>query len=460
MDLPSCALSCFIQAVGNSTCAISDFACICADARISAQLEPCVLGACTIKEALRTKNLTYSTCDYPSSNDTTIFPLTNLIGIIVAILAVALRVTYRAMDRRLGLDDIMIVISLFFAAAVSGIGLKLRDYGLGKDMWTIPFEDIRQILKLFFIEEELYCICVALIKISMLLLYLRLFPNRGLRIAVFVALALTIAWGVVSSFVLLFSCWPISYYWNEWDGEHVGRCISHNNILLAHSTINIILDVGVVCIPMPTLLRLQMPLEKRLGVCVMFAVGIVVTVISIFRLVETVGFNSTTNPTKDFVAVGIWSLLEFDVAIMCACLPAIRALCIHVYKILIKQPLESLSSALSKSNNAYSSGAGFGSGSGSGSRSHARSLDPYHATSPKSSPDNPEQFIQLQEVKSGGDDTLCEGTATTTSPKMKRLSIFSRRSSEPRSPSSATLPRSPGAGSAHLSWLKENDQYP
>ncbi|KAL2857733.1 hypothetical protein BJY01DRAFT_201994 [Aspergillus pseudoustus] len=449
MDLPSCALSCFLEAVGNSTCAISDFACICADALIRAQLEPCVLGACTVKEALHTKNLTYTTCGYPTSNDTKVFPLTNLVGIVVAILAVALRVMYRAMDRRLGLDDIMIIIALLFAAAVSGIGLKLRDYGLGKDMWTIPSDDIRQTLKLFFIEEELYCICVALVKISMLLLYLRLFPNGRIRSAVFVALGLTAAWEVVSFFVLLFSCWPISYYWNQWDGEHKGRCISHNNFLLAHSTINIVLDVAVVCIPMPTLMRLQMPLEKRLGVCVMFAVGIVVTVISIFRLVETVGFNSTTNPTKDFVPVGIWSLLELDVAIMCACLPAIRALVIHVYNTYIKEPIASrISSSRNKLSNAY--GSGGGSQTGTGSRSRA----PYH-TATISNPDNPEQFIRLEDIESG-DDALVTPPATA-SPKTKRHSIFSRRSNEPRSPGSATLPRSPGVGSAHISWLKEND---
>ncbi|KAL2808665.1 CFEM domain-containing protein [Aspergillus granulosus] len=372
MDLPSCALTCFIGAVSNSTCAISDFACICTDAQIGAELEPCVLSACTVKEALHTKNLTYTACGYPTSNDATIFPLTNLIGILVATLAVALRVSYRAIDRRLGFDDIMIIISLLFAAAISGIGLKLRDYGLGKDIWTIPFDDIRQTLKLFFIEEALYCICVALIKISMLLLYLRLFPNSGIRVA-----------------VLLFSALQLP-------------------------------GVFVICIPMPTLWNLQMPLEKRLGVCIMFAVGIVVTVISIFRLVETVGFNSTTNPTKDFVPVGIWSLLEFDVAIMCACLPAIRALFLRFYMAFIKEPIESrISSARNKFNSAY------GSNSGAGSCSRARSQDPYHVAS-KPTPDNLEQFIQLEEMESGNDSLST--LPTTKSPKTKRHSIFSRRS--------------------------------
>lgn len=152
---------------------------------------------------------------------------------------------------------------------------SVRNYGLGKDMWTIPFDNIRQILKLFFIEEEMYCVCIATIKISILCLYLNIFPNRGVRIATYIMLAISLVWAIVSFFVLLFSCSPISYYWDMWDGEHTGKCMSHDKILVAHSISNIILDVLIVAIPMPTLATLHMPLEKRLGVCVMFAVGIV-----------------------------------------------------------------------------------------------------------------------------------------------------------------------------------------
>ncbi|BCS24862.1 CFEM domain-containing protein [Aspergillus puulaauensis] len=349
MDLPSCALPCLISAVGNSTCALTDTACVCGTPQIAAQLEPCIMAACTVKEALTSKNMTYTMCDYPVSDDTAVFPITNIVGIVVAIVAVLMRLANRALDRRLALDDYILIFTLLLAAGISGIGIELRNYGLGKDMWRIPFDDIRQILKLFFIEEEMYCVCIATIKISILCLYLNIFPNRGVRIATYIMLAISLVWAIVSFFVLLFSCSPISYYWDMWDGEHTGKCMSHDKILVAHSVSNIVLDVLIVAIPMPTLATLHMPLEKRLGVCVMFAVGIVVTVISIFRLVETVGFNQTTNPTRDFVPVGIWSLLEFDVAIMCACMPAIRSLIIRIYRGQFKPHITALTNSLSGS---------------------------------------------------------------------------------------------------------------
>jgi hypothetical protein len=109
----------------------------------------------------------------------------------------------------------------------------------------------------------------------MLLLYLRLFPSKTLRLTVFITLAITIAWGTATFLAQLFSCSPINYFWKKWDGEHEGHCTSHNALLIAHAIMNIVLDVVVIGIPMPILFKLHMSREKKVGMCVMFAVGIV-----------------------------------------------------------------------------------------------------------------------------------------------------------------------------------------
>ncbi|KAL3455725.1 hypothetical protein BJX64DRAFT_281876 [Aspergillus heterothallicus] len=338
-SLPSCALTCLISAISNSTCSLTDFDCICADTALNAALAPCIAGTCTIKEALTAQNYSYTTCAYPANENTTVYHVINIVGIIVAIVSVALRITNRVVGGQTGLDDYTIVAALLVAVAIAGVGFPLRTYGLGKNIWSVPFDHISETLKLFFVEENLYCVCIAFIKSSMLLLYLRLFPSKTLRLTVFIALAITLSWGTATFLAQLFSCAPINYFWEKWDGEHEGHCTSHNALLLAHAIMNIVMDVVVIAIPMPILWTLHMSFEKKVGMCVMFAVGIVVTVISIFRLVEAVGFNSTTNPTKDFVPVGMWSLLEIDIGIMCACMPGIRALCKRLHAVFSPKPL-------------------------------------------------------------------------------------------------------------------------
>ncbi|KAL3467197.1 hypothetical protein BJX64DRAFT_192222 [Aspergillus heterothallicus] len=410
-SLPECALTCLIGAISNSTCALTDFACVCADAQLNAALEPCIAGTCTIKESLTAQNYSYTTCQYPASDNTLTFPVVNIVGIIVAIISVALRLFNRVMVGQVGLDDYTIVAALFVAVAISGVGFPLKTHGLGQNIWSIPFPDIDECMKLFFIEEVLYTISTALIKCSMLLLYLRLFPNRLLRIAVFTSLSITSAWAVGSFFAQLFSCTPISYYWKQWDMEHEGHCVDHNDLLLSHSIINIILDVLVIGLPMPVLVKLHMPLEKRVGMVLMFGVGLVVTVISILRLVETVGFNSTTNPTKDFVPVGVWSLLEIDIGIMCSCMPGIRALCKRLYAILLNKPTGYTRSGSSRSKPSHSGGSG-SKASGGGSNSQRQISPQNYPSKSKSSPGSngiSGQFIRLTEVEtadsvSGSDD--------------------------------------------------------
>lgn len=129
--------------------------------------------------------------------------------------------------------------------------------------------------QLFFVEQALYCVSISLIKSSMLFLYLRLFPDKILRVLVYITLAITISWGVSSLVALCLACRPLPYYWNRWDGEHEGKCVALDVLLLEHAIVNIVLDVVIVGLPMPTLLRLQMSLEKRVGMCLMFAMGIV-----------------------------------------------------------------------------------------------------------------------------------------------------------------------------------------
>ncbi|KAF9895105.1 hypothetical protein FE257_000007 [Aspergillus nanangensis] len=364
-SLPSCALICLSRVIQNSTCSLSDFACICQDTQLNSALQPCILQSCTVREALTAQKFSYTTCQYPTSDDTHVFPVINIVGIIIAILAVTLRVGGRVVSSKMGWDDYTILFALFIAAAIAGIGFPMGSHGLGKDMWMVSFDNITYTLKLFFIEENLYVVCIAMIKSSMLLLYLRLFPNQALRIAVQITLAITVAWGIASLFAQVFSCSPIRYYWQSWDGQHKGKCISHNALLLANAVINIVLDVVVIGLPMPTLMKLRMSLGKRIGMCMMFAVGIIVTVISILRLYEGVGFNSTTNPTsepfspdtsqtqlanldptpEDFVPVGIWSLLEVYLGIMCSCMPGIRASCKYVWAAITNQKLPTGSSS-------------------------------------------------------------------------------------------------------------------
>ncbi|KAL3485491.1 hypothetical protein BJX62DRAFT_38238 [Aspergillus germanicus] len=330
--LPSCALLCLTEAVGSSSCSLLDIDCVCQDVQLVAQVQACGLQNCTIKENLNAVRFLYDTCDYPVVVDNKVFPGIVIAGIILSSIAVTLRITGRLIGSRLGLDDAVIVLSLATTLSISIIGLVFTHLGLGRDIWFLPFHDITKILHLYYFEEMLYIASIALTKVSMLLLFLRLFPDENFRRATYIVLAFTICWGLGIFFANVFSCQPISYFWHMWDGEHEGKCISHAHLLWSHAIINILLDVVIIGLPLSTLVKLKLTLGKKVGICSMFAVGLVVTVISILRLVSSLDFDMLDNPTKNFVSIGIWSLVEVYLSIISVCMPGIRAFFNYTYR--------------------------------------------------------------------------------------------------------------------------------
>lgn len=59
---PRIQITCFLDAIGNSSCTISDQACVCRDEDLETQATACIMETCTVREALFTKNLTATSC--------------------------------------------------------------------------------------------------------------------------------------------------------------------------------------------------------------------------------------------------------------------------------------------------------------------------------------------------------------------------------------------------------------
>ncbi|KAL4928119.1 CFEM domain-containing protein [Aspergillus undulatus] len=323
--LPRCATECLLQAGSASSCELTDMQCICKDTQLQTLLQGCILQSCSVKEAFTAKRLSDMTCGVTPEAQTDTLVIVSTIFLVIAIICVLLRAAGRLMGSSLGMDDLAIALGLGVAIAIGVIAFRIRDLGLGQDIWMISFGNIDKILELFNVLTTIYPPCISLIKMSMLFLYLRLFPGNKIRLVTIITLVLTTVWGIIYTIVGTFVCTPRSYAWTSWDGEHQGTCLNETAIVVSHAIINIILDVFVIGLPIPTLLKLKLSNTKKAGVCMMFLIGLLVTVLSILRLSTTTGFMKSSNPTRDFVPVSIWSVLEIDLGIICACLPGTRA---------------------------------------------------------------------------------------------------------------------------------------
>jgi len=198
--------------------------------------------------------------------------------------------------------------------------------GLGRDIWTLQPEQITNVLFYYYLGEIFYVVALGLSKVSILFLYLRVFPAKSFRMLTFIVMGLSAAYTLAFFIVTTWQCLPVSLAWTQWDGLQEGTC---NDIHLQGwiaAAINIALDAVVMILPLRHLATLNMSLKKKLMVVSMFSVGIFVVVVSAIRLYSLVHFANTQNITWNYVDAGFWSLIEIDVSIVCGCMPAHRFL--------------------------------------------------------------------------------------------------------------------------------------
>jgi len=128
-------------------------------------------------------------------------------------------------------------------------------------------------------SEVIYNISITLTKLSILFFYLRIFGPAAfptLRRAIFITIGVTVAAGLSFCMTMVFQCTPVDSFWNflEYDRrEQPSHCIDINACGWAHGAVTFALDLWLMALPMPVLLKLSLPRRKKAEVCLMFAVG-------------------------------------------------------------------------------------------------------------------------------------------------------------------------------------------
>ncbi|KAM6508339.1 hypothetical protein FALCPG4_018212 [Fusarium falciforme] len=350
-EYPDCAAECIRGALQGGFCAPSNQTCLCIDQEFQQNVTSCVSASCTIPEALTAKNSSLADCGAPIRDSAQQFANLSNGLIVVTGIFVAIRLGYKIKASTINLDigDWLVLAAMLFfipAAVITIYGTTAN--GLGKDIWTLPPNQITNILRFCYILGFLYYTQTALVKLAIIGFYLRIFPAREVQRLLWGTFIFTALWGVVFFFAAIFSCRPISYYWDQWDGLHEGSCTDTNATLWAHASFSVALDFWILAVPLWQLRNLQLHWKKKLGVALMFTVGALVTIVSILRFQALVHFGKSMNKTWELYNVSIWSTIETSVGIMCACLPTIRVVLVRIFPI-----LSSSSSQHSRGNQYY-----------------------------------------------------------------------------------------------------------
>jgi hypothetical protein len=119
--------------------------------------------------------------------------------------------------------------------------------------------------------EWLYLASVALPKISICLLYLRIFNSRTARISTHVVIwAIVINW-VVCLVATSLQCRPFAYQRNK--KIRGSKCINQGALYQASSAPDIATDVVILLLPMKTIWNLEVSTAQKWGVLYIFSTG-------------------------------------------------------------------------------------------------------------------------------------------------------------------------------------------
>lgn len=246
----------------------------------------------------------------------------------VALIFLTIRVLVRIVGNRelFGWDDGIIIVAWLAGVPLAVFDVYFYLNGLGKDIWRVSFDQLDRMLMFFYYGEVAYLMATVLVKIALLLFFLRIFPSRTFQRIVWGMIGIIIAFCIAFLGALVFQCWPINYSWLRWDGEHEGKCVNVYVGGFSHAAINMVLDIIIVVLPMPLLYKLQFTYSwrQKSHIFIMFSFGIIVTVVCILRLNTLAKFGNSKNVTWDYTDAAIWSVVEVQVAVICACLPACK----------------------------------------------------------------------------------------------------------------------------------------
>ncbi|KAK6360898.1 hypothetical protein TWF730_007013 [Orbilia blumenaviensis] len=198
--------------------------------------------------------------------------------------------------------------------------------------WDYSWNEIALQQMFYIILDILYPITALIIKASLLLFYYTLSPARYLKWSVWATFGFTFATAITAVLYSIFKCHPVNY-WSEW---YTSTCDSNQTIpYLVTGSLMILSDVIIWVLPLPMVMKLQLYRRERIAAIFTFSLGIFACIASIFRLKAVHKYFLTSAGTGKTPIINTWTIVELNLAIICASAPALRALCIkHAPKLL------------------------------------------------------------------------------------------------------------------------------
>lgn len=138
---------------------------------------------------------------------------------------------------------------------------------------------------------------------------------------------------MASVLATIFQCSPVEKAFNKSIPE---TCINNAQFWYANAGFSIATDVVILLIPMPLVYQLQLLRVQKIALIMVFALGGFVVITSCLRVTTIDIIANTTDMTYD-ISSTMWTIIEPNVAVICACLPMVRPVIVRIFPKLVSK---------------------------------------------------------------------------------------------------------------------------
>ncbi|KAL9078372.1 MAG: hypothetical protein Q9157_002697 [Trypethelium eluteriae] len=212
------------------------------------------------------------------------------------------------------LADYFSVLAWACLVIIVSIALDSLEYDFGAHRYAMlySFEKLAKFKELINIQQLIYMPAMLFTKVAILMQLNDIFVTQRHSRRWWILRGLIVANSIFFTtllFVEIFQCVPRK---KIWDSSVRGHCLNNSKIFVAIGVINVIDDFLILLSPILWIIKLRMDSRKKLGICVLFATGLL-------------NFNNE-NIAWSFSSISLWADAELSSGLFVCCLPVLPRL--------------------------------------------------------------------------------------------------------------------------------------
>ncbi|CAH0056995.1 unnamed protein product [Clonostachys solani] len=190
--------------------------------------------------------------------------------------------------------------------------------------WNIRVQDLLDILYILLMLRISYALQMLLAKTAIMLEWSRIFVPRGTRNAFYwVSRALIVINAlvyIIGGSVAVAACIPAEKLWHPWVKGH---CSSRRAADISTAWFNLFMDVSILLLPQSIIWKLQMTKARKIGIALIFSVGLLVVACAIGRTYSNMALDYSGDTAYDASINTIWGFCEMTGVMIVFYAPAI-----------------------------------------------------------------------------------------------------------------------------------------